>query len=90
MIAIYEDSGGEYRSEDYIPTAVYHDGEWIVGGDDWGDFYPPGTPEQVLAEQLTGPSAVAVKVTEGHSALIEEAEQVAEGSAEAGPALGDL
>lgn len=70
MIAIYEDAGAEYSPEDYEPTAVY-DGEWIVDINGWSDIYEEGTPEDAIAQQLDGPSAVAVEVTERPDELIE-------------------
>lgn len=71
MIAIYEDTGGEYRPDDYAPTALYDDGEWVAGGEEWAAYYPPGTPEAVIAGQLDGPSPVVVEVTEGADELRE-------------------
>lgn len=75
MIAVYEDQSGEYDPDDYQPTGLYDDNEWLADVANWSTFYPPGTPEEVIAEQLDGPSAVAVEVTEGSDELIEEIEK---------------
>lgn len=75
MIAIYEDAGGEYRPDDYVPTALYDDGEWIAGGEEWEPYYPAGTDEAVIAGQLDGPDPVVVEVTEGSDAILESIEK---------------
>lgn len=71
MIAIYEDQGGDLLPDDYRPTALYDGdrGEWLAGGDAWEDYYPPGTPEDVLAGQLDGPATVAVEVDDADAVL---------------------
>lgn len=75
MIAIYEDKGGDLDPDDYYPTAVYDNGQWLAGGDEWEDFYPAGTPESEISEQLTGPSVVAVEVTDNPDSLLDDIEK---------------
>lgn len=72
MIAIYEDHGGDYDPDDYEPVALYDDGEWLAGGDEWEPYYPTGTPEDAIKAQLDGPSPVVVEVTEGADDLKEQ------------------
>lgn len=75
MIAIYEDTGGDMNPDEFTPTALYDDGEWVAGGDEWKPYYPPGTPEAEITSQLDGPTSVAVEVTEGPDELIRQIEK---------------
>jgi hypothetical protein len=70
MIAIYADRGGEFRPDEFGPVALYDDGEWLAGGDEWEPYYPSGTPEAEIGAQLDGPDPVAVEVTEGPDELL--------------------
>lgn len=75
MIAIYEDTRGDLNPDEFAPTALYDDGEWLAGGEEWEPYYPEGTPEEAIAAQLDGPSPVAVEVTEGSDELLAEIEK---------------
>lgn len=75
MIAIYEDTGGDLSPDEFAPTALYDDGEWLAGGDEWEPYYPAGTPESEIAAQLDGPTPVAVEVTEGSDELVRQIEK---------------
>lgn len=69
-LAIYEDQGGDYDPDDYEPTALYDGDNWVAGGEKWEQYYPAGTSEEEIAQQLTGPSAVAVEVTGDPDAVL--------------------
>lgn len=75
MIAIYKDARGDYDPDDYYPVALYDNGQWLAGGDEWDDYYPSGTSEEVIAEQMDGPTYVGVEVTEAPDELLDEIEK---------------
>jgi len=75
MIAIYEDTGGDLNPDEFAPTALYDDGEWLAGGEEWEPYYPAGTSEEEIAAQLDGPDPVAVEVTEGSDELLSQIEK---------------
>jgi hypothetical protein len=75
MIAVYEDTGGELNPDDYEPTGLYGDGEWLADGDEWEQYYPAGTPEEEIAARLDGPSPVVVEVTEGSDEIQSQIEK---------------
>lgn len=75
MIAIYEDTGGDYNQDDYEPTAVYENGEWIADAGGWKDRYPEGMAEEDIAQHLDGPNPVVIEVTDDADELIAKVRQ---------------
>lgn len=66
MIRIYRDAGGDLNPDDYEIAAVYDPDreEWIDDQPGLAEYYPPGTPPEMLLEQLDGPSYIAVDETD--------------------------
>lgn len=75
MIAIYEDMRGDYDPDDYYPTALYDNGQWLAGEEEWSPYYPSGTSEEEIAAQIDGPSAVAVEVETSPDDLLDDIEK---------------
>jgi len=82
MIAIYEDIGGEMRAADFEATAVYDEGTWIADAGGWEEYYPEGTPEEVIIDQVDSPSAVVVEVDRDPEELIEKVREREEADGE--------